>query len=148
MHPVLEVQTPVSLLVRYPLTLLLRCRRLLVRRRRIALLLFALVSCSPLFQWVVLSPVLRRSFAVTATSTSRTTVDWRTRGVIAVALRRGDLVVRPTIGSGSGLCNQMFNWASARSLAGRLVERVPANRRLVVVVPSDSKIFTVFGKQV
>ena len=148
MPPLLKEQIK-SLLVRYPLTLLLRCRRFLVRRRRwLALLLFALVSCSTLFQWVVFrpQPQLRRSVAVS--TTSRTTVDWRTRGVITEALRRGDLVMRPAIARGSGLGNQMFNWASTRSLAGRLVERLPAGRRLVVVVPSDSKVFTVFGKQV
>lgn len=74
--------------------------------------------------------------------------DYRMREAIADALGRGDIVVRAAINPGAGLCNQMFSWASVRTLAARLSAHLPESRKVVVVVPSNSKIFLVFGKQV
>lgn len=70
------------------------------------------------------------------------------KGVIENKLFDGFIVVRPFLIDGMGLGNQMFNWASTYSIITRILNIMPANCRIELVVPSDSRIYKVFGRQV
>lgn len=147
----MQKQTDASFLVKFLLSRLEHLRHRILRRRRHCVrcalpLLTTLAFCAMAFAWAVLLPSLLSISGGPASI--RKSADWRTQGVIATASRRGDLIIRPALLPGAGLCDQMFSWASVRTLADRLAEHLPANRSLFVVVPSNSKLFGVFGQQV
>lgn len=146
----MQKQTVESFLLKYQLSKLENLRHRILRRQHYVLcslpLFCILAFCTMAFAWAVLLPFFLRIDA--GHVGIRISSEWKTQGVIASALQRGDVVISPALQPGAGLCDQMFNWASVRTLAGRLAAHLPANRSLVVVVPSNSKLFRVFGLQV
>lgn len=146
----MQKQTIESFLFKYQLSKLENLRHRILRGQYCAIcappLLCILAFCTMTMAWAVLLPSFLRIDA--GYVGIRISFNWKTHGVIASALQRGDLVVSPALLPGAGLCDQMFNWASVRTLAGRLAAHMPANRSLFVVVPSNSKLFRVFGLQV
>lgn len=149
----MEIRSLALLLVRCSFSRLLHLLRLLLRRRGCVgcalLMLYIIAFCSLFFR----QPIMKqsstvRTFTHTTSRTIRTTIIWKVQGVIAEALRRGDLVISPAQMSIAGLGNHMFSWASVWTLAARIAAHLPIKRKIVVVVPSNSKIFVIFGKQV